>query len=99
MSKLNEGAGWIKKAKSGLTYISAQLNVNGVDVYLSIFKNTKKLNDKSPDYNIKVNEKITGNKTAQNNQNVVQNTFASNPVNDPWGDQAQNSKNDDDIPF
>ena len=54
----NEGKGalWAKVAKSGVKYYSGKITIKGEDVFVSMFKNDKKENDKQPDFNILVNE-------------------------------------------
>lgn len=69
----NEGRGalWIKTAKSGLKYLSGSVEINGIKIYLSCFKNDNKSKllttltegsdefskaQSQPDYNLVVND-------------------------------------------
>lgn len=46
------GGAWKQKTKKGDTYLSCLIEVNGQKIKFSIFPNSEKKNDKSPDYNI-----------------------------------------------
>ena len=49
-----KGAGWIKPDKNGDKYISAKVNIDGVDHSINIYKNKYKKEAKHPDYNLLV---------------------------------------------
>ena len=54
----NNGALWMRTAKSGLVYMSGILDISeGYSVQISVFKNTDK-QGKQPDYNILLGEKV-----------------------------------------
>ena len=46
------GALWVKTSKKGVKYFSGSITVNGVTQKLVIFKNTRRTEDKHPEYNI-----------------------------------------------
>ena len=53
----NKGAVWLRTSKNGLKYMSGNLDVNGTEYDIAMFKNDKKGNDKAPDYRITVTAK------------------------------------------
>ena len=54
----NNGALWMRTAKSGLVYMSGILDISeGYSVQISVFKNTDK-QGKQPDYNILLGERV-----------------------------------------
>lgn len=46
------GAMWWKISKSGIKYLSGVITVDGVEQRIVCFENTKKTNEKAPDWNI-----------------------------------------------
>lgn len=87
----NRGAVWLKQSpKTGLKYMGGELNVNGQDFFISVFKNDKKVQGSNqPDYNISITPKHQQQNIPQQNINNVQQQFQQQPVQDPWNDQQQ----------
>jgi uncharacterized protein (DUF736 family) len=46
------GALWVKTAKNGVKYFSGEITVGGVKQRVVIFKNTRRTEDKHPEYNV-----------------------------------------------
>ena len=94
----NKGAAWLKTAKSGMTYMSIKMNIEGKDYNISMFKNTKKQNENQPDYNLVLSEKNytkpTGQAEGLQNETFKQQSQMAADINDIF-----NNKTDDDIPF
>ena len=53
----NKGAVWLRTSKNGLKYMSGNLDVNGTEYDIAMFKNDKKGNDKAPDYRLTIKTK------------------------------------------
>lgn len=57
----SDGGLWIKVAKSGLEYLSGQIEINGCKYNFAAFKNKyKEEGDRKPDYTIKLKEDNRG---------------------------------------
>lgn len=50
----NSGALRKKTSEKWTEYLNGKVNVDGKDYWVSVFKNTKKTEDKQPDYNVSV---------------------------------------------
>lgn len=48
----NKGAMWKKQANNGTNYLGGKINVEGVEYWISVFKNEYKDSENKPDYKI-----------------------------------------------
>lgn len=93
----NKGAVWLKTSKNGLKYMSGNINVNGVEHDIAIFKNDKKGNDKAPDYRLNIT--LKDGQAVEPSQAEVLNK-AMNDESDPFSNfQTENQEDLDSLPF
>lgn len=52
----SDGAFWKKKSAKGHEYYSGHITINGEKIYLAMFPNKRKKNDKHPDFDVKISQ-------------------------------------------
>jgi len=87
----NKGALWWKKDKNQKNYQTGTININGTDVYISIFKNQFKKENKHPDFTVMV--------SFPKKQGFQQQQPQQQQSNIEFQDFDQNTLGDDEVPF
>ena len=87
---------WNREAKSGKTYASGKATIGNKEYRITLFINNDKKNEKSPDYNIIIEEYTNISNESKPSDNEQINKHSEDPYKD-FGEQIQ--IDDSDLPF